>query len=58
MAVTDGDGLTVTVTVTGVPEHPLKAGVIVYTAVPPVPVAVKVWDIVLPLPAKAPVTFV
>ena len=57
MAVTDGDGLTFTVNVTGIPEHPLEVGVIVYTAVPPVPaVTVKVWAILLPLPSEAPDT--
>jgi hypothetical protein len=36
VAVTDGDGFTVIVTVIGAPVHPLAVGVIVYTAVPEV----------------------
>ena len=57
LADTVGEGFTVIVTVTGAPLQPLRDGVTVYTAVPPVlPVVVKLWAIVLPLPAKAPVT--
>ena len=53
-----GTGFTVTVRVIGVPAQPFALGVIVYVTVPwvlPV-VLVSVWDMVLPLPAVAPVT--
>jgi hypothetical protein len=57
VAVTTGVGLTVIVTVTGVPEHPEAVGVMVYTAVPADdPVAVNVCAIDVPEPADAPET--
>jgi len=57
VAVTVGVGLTVMVTVTGVPAQPLAVGVMVYVAVPAaLPVAVNTCAIELPLPADAPLT--
>ena len=56
-AATSGIGLTVTITVIGVPGQVAAVGVIVYVAVPGlVPVAVKVSAIVEPLPTSVPVT--
>jgi hypothetical protein len=43
VATTDGTGFTVTVTLTGLPGHPLAEGVTEYVAVPPeVPVLFKI----------------
>lgn len=57
VAVTFGVGLTVTVTVTGVPEQPFAVGVIVYTAVPATePVVLSVCTMLDPLPDDAPDT--
>jgi len=57
VATTVGVGLTVIVTVIGVPGQPLAVGVIVYVAVPAaLPVAVRTWLMVDPLPADAPLT--
>lgn len=57
VAFTFGIGLTVTVVLTAVPEHPLAVGVMVYVAVPWLdPELVRIWAILLPLPAVAPVT--
>lgn len=57
VAVTTGIGLTVTVTVTGVPEQPLAVGVMVYTAVPgELPVADNVCATEVPEPAAPPDT--
>lgn len=59
VAVADGSGLTVTVTVTGVPAQPPAVGVIVYTAVPfTLLVALSVCAMVAPEDAEAPVTLV
>ena len=57
VAVITGEGLTVTVAVTGLPEHPFNNGVTVYTAVPAtLPVVVSIWKIPASLLANAPVT--
>lgn len=59
VAVATGFGFTVIVTVIGEPAHVPAVGVIVYTAVPAaVDVAVRVWLILEPLPAEAPLTFI
>ena len=56
-ATTSGNGLTVTITVIGVPLHVPAVGVIVYVAVPAVePVAVNVSLIEAPEPTNTPVT--
>ena len=56
-AVTTGIGLTVTVTLTAFPSHPLYEGVMAYVTVPAVlPVAVRSCIIELPVPPVAPVT--
>jgi hypothetical protein len=56
-ATTSGNGLTVTITVIGVPLQPPALGVIVYVAVPATePVAVNVSAIVAPLPISTPLT--
>ena len=58
VAVTEGIGFTVTVTIIGVPLQ-VAVGVIVYTAVPGTfAVAVNVCAMVAPEPAEAPVTLV
>ncbi len=52
-------GFTVTVDTTGLPIHPFKLGVMVYTTFPAAaPVAVSVCAMLLPLPFDAPVTAV
>jgi hypothetical protein len=57
VAVTLGIGFTVITTFTGVPEQPFTEGVTVYVAVPGEdPDVFKIWEILLPLPAVAPVT--
>jgi hypothetical protein len=57
VAVTTGIGLTVTLTLIGVPEQPFAVGVITYVTVPAVtPVLVSVCAIIDPLPAVAPDT--
>ena len=59
VAVATGIGLTVTVTLIGVPAQPFAVGVTVYTAVPgEVVVAVSVCAMEFPDPADAPLTFV
>jgi hypothetical protein len=56
-ATTSGNGLTVTITVIGVPLQPPALGVIVYVAVPATePVAVNVSAIVVPVPVSTPLT--
>ena len=56
-ATTSANGLTVTITVIGVPLHVPAVGVIVYVAVPAAePVAVNVSLIVEPEPTNTPVT--
>jgi hypothetical protein len=57
VAVTLGIGLTVTIAVTGNPGQPFAIGVIVYVTVAGSEVVlVRVWIILFPLPAEAPVT--
>ncbi len=57
VATTSGNGLTVTITVIGVPLQLPAVGVIVYVAVPAVePVAVKVSVIDDPEPTNTPLT--
>jgi hypothetical protein len=57
VANTSGNGLTVTITVIGVPLQPPALGVIVYVAVPATePVAVNVSAIVVPVPVSTPLT--
>lgn len=59
VAVAEGIGRTVTVTVTGVPAQPPAVGVTVKTAVPfTLLVAFKVCAMTVPEPAEAPLTFV
>jgi hypothetical protein len=57
VAVATGMGLTVIITVSGVPEQPLAEGVIVYVAVPAVmPVVLRLWAMAEPEDAVAPET--
>ena len=57
LAVASGNGLTVTITTTGVPAQLPAVGVIVYVAVPcTATVVLNAWAMLAPLPAAAPVT--
>ena len=57
VATTFGNGFTVMITLIGVPLHPPAEGVMVYVAVPlTLPVVVRVWAMLVPNPAVAPLT--
>lgn len=54
---TNGLGFTVITTTIGSPGQPLAVGIMVYVAVPAVfPVAVRTWEMGVPVPSEAPET--